>query len=39
MGAEVVLMVGSGVVLAGVLGLMLTTFGETWLQTWILGGS
>jgi putative ABC transport system permease protein len=39
MGAEVVLMVGSSVVLAGVLGLMLTTFGETWLQTWILGGS
>ena len=39
MGAEVLLMVGSSVVVAGVVGLAITTLGESWIQTWILGGS
>jgi putative ABC transport system permease protein len=39
MGAEVVLMVGSSVALAAVLGLALTTLGESWLEAWILDGS
>lgn len=39
MGAEVLLMLGSSVALAGALGLALTHFGESWLQSWILGGS
>jgi putative ABC transport system permease protein len=39
MGAEVVLMVGASIAVAALLGLVLTHYGETWLQHVILRGS
>jgi putative ABC transport system permease protein len=39
MGAEVFLMVGSSVVLAGFFGIVIAHYGETWLQNLILRGS
>ena len=39
MSAEVLLMVGASVLLAGSIGLLITHYGETWLQSLILRGS
>ncbi len=38
MGAEVVLMVGASVALAGAAGLLMTCYGDAWLQTLVLRG-
>ncbi|MGB5504643.1 MAG: hypothetical protein WBM75_19780, partial [Polyangiales bacterium] len=39
MGSEIVIMVGASVLLAGVLGIVMAQYGETWLQNLILRGS